>query len=135
MIRPGSYMLEVLLSVAVLAIMAVGLGGLLASSHRTMAMTRMEQQAAAYAKEGMEIAVAQKIRDWTTMTPGVRPTESLVGGFERTLDIEPGRRAAGVLDQSGPTIDDNVRLLHVTVGWSDRTGSHHVTYDQYVTKW
>lgn len=133
--RPGSYMLEVLLSVAVLAIMVVGLGGLLAASHRTMAMTRMEQQAAAYAKEGMEVAVAQKIRDWANVAPGVRPTESLVGGFERTLDIEVGRRFGGALDVHGPDVDNDARLLRVTVSWNDRAGAHHVTYEQYVTKW
>ena len=133
--RRGSYIIEVLISAVVLAIFALALGSLLAISHRAVTSSRLEQQASAYAKEGVELAVAQKDHGWDLLPIGVRPTESLSGGFTRQIQVDEGHRSGGKLDQSGADPDINIRYIQVRVSWNEALGPQSLTYAQYVAKW
>lgn len=153
----GSLMLEIIVSVGVLALFCVAIGGIVVANARVVTTANLETRATAIAREGMEEVIAIKQASWSgvaltspTNTYIVQKVEvaspyfelhagpsEQVDSFTRTITMTQGMRDAGtqILSDAGTLPDPNTRKVIVSVTWDDRGTHKSVSLVSYLTNW
>lgn len=150
----GSLLVEVLLAISLAATFILAITALAGASNRSVASSRFETAAVAYAKESLEQITAVQRTDWRALPdlegtyrvtrngPGSffqietgPPDEDLGDGFRRTITIAPGLRTGGRLEPNGTASDPNARFVDVTVTWDDRGLRRRTSLATYLTNW
>lgn len=158
--QTGGLIVEIIIAVAVFAMFSVAIGGIVVANARVTTSSGLKSRAVALAKERMEQVTAIKQSGWAGMaltSPNDRyvvqrvalpaphyelvPDAAAIGdaadGFTRAVVMVAGRRNGvhGPLAESGSDVDQNVRLVAVTVTWDERGLTRSATLKSYLTNW
>lgn len=130
--RQGFSLVEILISLALVAIFLPAIGIIFSFSLSSSSQGEKFTQAYGLAQEGMEEIFSQKSSwDWTTTIP--TPTPASLLPFTRTIEIKDVQRCAIDICPTG-TPDPTSRRIIVSVIWPENGQNQEVKLEAYVTQ-
>lgn len=142
-------MIEIVLSVAMLAILAVSGYDVLRQSLQTAELARQFTLAELMAHDLIELTTSKRNEDWNSLAAGTFhfaedpvegfifvPGTETVDQFTRSIVLEQGQRGGqGQLVASGGTPDPETYIIDATVTWEYGGQPREVSFQQVLTNW
>ena len=138
-LQQGQSFVEVIVVVAVLALVLTGLITATTASLKTTTFANLRSQSTKYAQEGIELARSKRDASWNTFL-------ALQGQSFCVDDASPQNWLAGAncaYNISNNTFNRKISFVwdgtkmtvSVNVGWVDSGGNHHTQLETYLTQW
>ena len=120
--KKGFTLLELLVSITILAIGILGLGALFPAAMRSTLLTRQNTQAMEFCQQKTEYLRNLNYED-ADLTGGTHTAESLDVKFVREYTVTDDHPAAGM------------KRVIVTVSWQQMGGAGHLDHEQSITSY
>jgi prepilin-type N-terminal cleavage/methylation domain-containing protein len=145
----GFSVLEIILAVALFAIIASGAVASMIGSFSATRLAEEQTQAGMLAAEGAEAVQSIRDQSWNNVTNGAHgltkssgqwafnSTSDVTGKFTRVITIlDVFRDAGGTIVTTGGTLDPDTKKVLVVVSWlAGPNRNNGVTINIYVTRW
>lgn len=144
----GFSIVELIVGIALFAIVASGAVVSILGSFRSVLAGEAQSQASFVALQSFEAVKSIKIQNWSALVNGPHGliqtagvwsfsgTSDSSGGFIRVVTIADVFRLNGAIVTSGGTLDPETKKITITVSWlSMSVISNSIVFETYVTKW